>query len=677
MSFDRVAVTIEMAFGFGPGSSPAAGDWVDLSDWVDLDSSSPAIVATSGRDTVRAIRPGSLSLTLDNSTGRFNPRNPSGPYYGDLTNGTPVRVRVTHASTTTTRWSGFVDSGWPQQLTAQLPVVTVTAQDVLGVLAEGAAPATAFDAQVAAGVAPTHWWRPGEGGWVDKMTSITSRHTGGFESFSAGQTPFGPVVDGDAQTWGQTDADGYGVVVDPGSKIDLTSRQIISMWVQLPGPEDRQLHYLGSPAQLWLLTQCINAPGAPGDVMCLIVQIAATGALVFVDDRHTGAASPKANLWGSVAGSGSVDRAWLGADGTVHHVAVALNTAAQEPLLWIDGVPVDLMLGSSLSGARAATLTDLFIGQGNDPSAVPYQGVIDHVMVFEDFGSGAFAAPGANPTEDAFVAALYEAGRVAWAGDSLDERLDHVVTAMGLAADTGTFDPSGITTLQGYRAGDVAGLLQTVEDTEQGRIWVDRDGDLRFSKRTWAWDDTVSTTVQMTFSDDPTLLAGGAQEMAETGTVIVDDPLAVTNVAAVNSTYGRQQTAENTASVAAFGRRNAVQLSGLLHPTDKQSLAIAEWIVASQGTATPQVRQISFRVENNPTVLAPFARAVEPGWLVRVHKKAASGQDLDVTAHVIGVTHIWMFTGWMVTLTLDATRAGWSWFKWGTSTWGGSAAWSF
>ena len=132
-----------------------------------------------------------------------------------------------------------------------------------------------------------------------------------------------------------------------------------------------------------------------------MVQIAATGALVFVDDRHTGAASPKANLWGSVAGPGGVDRAWLGADGTVHHVAVALNTAAQEPLLWVDGVPVDLMLGSSLSGARAATLTDLFIGQGNDPSAVPYQGVIDHVMVFEDFGSGAFAAPGANPTEDA------------------------------------------------------------------------------------------------------------------------------------------------------------------------------------------------------------------------------------------------------------------------------------
>jgi hypothetical protein len=89
-----------------------------------------------------------------------------------------------------------------------------------------------------------------------------------------------------------------------------------------------------------------------------------------------------------------------------------------------------------------------------------------------------------------------------------------------------------------------------------------------------------------------------------------------------------------------------------------------------------QARQVSFRVEDNPTVLAPFAAQVEEGWLVRI-RKTTTAETLDLYAHVIGIEHQWSWTGWTVTLTLDATRTGFTFFRWGTSTWGGSAGWAF
>lgn len=66
------------------------GTWTDVTDWTYL------------RDRIRIVRgrqdqgarvdPGSCTLTLNNKLGRFSPRNPLGPYYGQLTRNTAVRV---------------------------------------------------------------------------------------------------------------------------------------------------------------------------------------------------------------------------------------------------------------------------------------------------------------------------------------------------------------------------------------------------------------------------------------------------------------------------------------------------------------------------------------------------------------------------------------------------------
>src|SRR6185369_11213579 len=50
--------------------------------------------------------------TLDNRDGRFSRRNPTGPYYGQLTFNTPIWMTVDPGSGPVTRFTGFVNE-WP------------------------------------------------------------------------------------------------------------------------------------------------------------------------------------------------------------------------------------------------------------------------------------------------------------------------------------------------------------------------------------------------------------------------------------------------------------------------------------------------------------------------------------------------------------------------------------
>lgn len=655
---ERVPVSIELAFGFGPGVVPAEDDWTDVTPYLDLTPSSTAITTTTGRDNVRAgITPGSLAAALENTSGAWNPRNPAGPFYGDLKNGTPVRVNVNVGDITSTIWSGFVDSGWPQDITSRYPVVPLTAQDVIGVAAEGATPTSAW-AALLAGLAPAHRWEPGDGGWIDTVTRLAAVHTARLTQRESGTT--GPAyIDGAEEPFGQAWPEGYAVVDAAAARLD-TSVDSITMLarIQLPTLAERLATTgLGeADAGVYLIHQNDRTADRPAFE-------------VYVGAQRLEVRAHTSTTYRSVS-TGPGDSAAQLLDGQPHTIVVHAPAGAGDPRAFVDGRELELA-GDVTPWLRTPDLGELRIGGpplGTALPALPYSGYIDPVVILRDYASADLAD---------LADTAHRAATGAWVGQRLDERLASIVGGMGLAAHLGDLDVSGIVTQQGYRQAGAVELMQTIEDTEQGRIGVDRSGRFRFSSRSWAWSDTVSTTPMITFSDDPALLnAGTAEEMLEGDTVVVDDPLDICNVAAVTSTNGRQQPAENAASVAQYGRRNAVQLSGLLHPTDRQSLAIAEWIVLSQGTPEPTARSVSFRVEDHVETLGPFAQGVEPGHLVRIRKLDAAG-TLDLSAHVIAVRHKFTFTGWTVTLTLDSTRAGWTFLKWGSSPWGGSAGWAF
>lgn len=649
-----VDVAVEFAFGVAPGVIPGSGDWVDVTDYVDLTSSSAGIRCASGRTNPRqGIRPGTLDFVLDNRDGRFNPRYTAGPYYGDLVNGVQVRVTTTYDEVTDVIWLGFVDSGWPQTITARYPTVTITAHDIPGLMAQGEAPTSAWDAYLGTYTpAPSHWWKPGPTGWIDAVTGLTMRHTGLLEQPGSGTDP---IIAGEPQPYGQTEATGYGICEHASARLDTGAEQTtILTRFQLATVAERTVSGLAEAVTIIDQAEVAGYSSFRVTVSTGSIEILAIDA-DGLRQAYTADPNPAVRLM----------------DGRPHTLLADVPAGSNFIDAWIDGRYVQMTYVFT-AGSYTLDPGDLFIGYAGPAvsSKRPYQGYIDPLIVWRDHG-------GTILELEELAVAAHNAATVAQAGLRLDERLSELVEAFGFGAHLGELDVSGIVTQQSYRKDAPLRLLQAIEDTEQGRVWVDRDGLLRFSARGWAWDDAVSNTVQVTFSDDPTMLDGGdAEEMLEGGTVILDDPLGIVNVATVTSENGREQTVEDPASIALYGRRNPLALTGLLHSTDAQSRAVAEWLLLSQADPTIQARQVSFRVEDNPTVLAPIAAAIEEGWLVRIVKETTA-ETLDMQAHVIGVAHDFRFTGWTVTLTLDATRTGYSFFEWGTSEWGGADGWAF
>lgn len=85
-----------MAFPTDPLSTKVelnlGGTWTDITAYV---KARDGIVISRGRsDESGGISPSGCRLALINRDGRFSPRNPSGPYYGQLSRNTPIRVSV-------------------------------------------------------------------------------------------------------------------------------------------------------------------------------------------------------------------------------------------------------------------------------------------------------------------------------------------------------------------------------------------------------------------------------------------------------------------------------------------------------------------------------------------------------------------------------------------------------
>ncbi len=89
------------------------GPLVDTPVWTDVIAYVRGMTINRGRGSVHSeFDAGSLTLVLDNTDGRFDPNNSSGPYNPNLKLGIPVRIQATHSVTTYDLFRGHVDV-WP------------------------------------------------------------------------------------------------------------------------------------------------------------------------------------------------------------------------------------------------------------------------------------------------------------------------------------------------------------------------------------------------------------------------------------------------------------------------------------------------------------------------------------------------------------------------------------
>ncbi|MFZ5863022.1 MAG: hypothetical protein ACOYXR_09310 [Nitrospirota bacterium] len=146
---------------------------------------------------------------------------------------------------------------------------------------------------------------------------------------------------------------------------------------------------------------------------------------------------------------------------------------------------------------------------------------------------------------------------------------------------------SGDTTLgpATFKPGDSAlEYLRLIEATEDGRLFTQPDGKLRFHNRYWRYLNTLAVNSQFTFTDADTT-KGYAEFQLD-----LDDELLV-NVARFTRRDGTEQVATNTTSKNTYGEAEKQQ-GDLLLRTDNEVRSLAQWTVATQGTPLPRVPKI-------------------------------------------------------------------------------------
>lgn len=102
---DPIGLAVELNLG--------ALGWVDVSPYALYRDSSAFITISRGRpNETSSITPQTATFQLNNSDGRFSPRNPNGPYYGNIGRNTQVRISRMQNGVRRYRFCGEVVS-WP------------------------------------------------------------------------------------------------------------------------------------------------------------------------------------------------------------------------------------------------------------------------------------------------------------------------------------------------------------------------------------------------------------------------------------------------------------------------------------------------------------------------------------------------------------------------------------
>lgn len=495
---------VEIAFSDSPLTvSPT---WTNVTQWV-RDGS---VAITRGKQTeLETFGQSSCSFTLNNRDRRFDPDYGSSPY--DLTGRKQVRVSAVWSGTTYRLWRGVLES-FPQAYANGNvdAVVPVTAYDLLTFLAEERledaawvyATQTIYGSSLNYRLMSNGEWVPSSGGAsLYKRRGVTATGT---------QLALGPgtavVFDGNTA---------YSVNAPTVSPITSGGYEQFgfSCWVQTES--------VGASAANWAI---IMEQVATSGQSSIRIGIDSGGYLRVISNTATAMSTTTIN------------------DGAPHHIVVVHEDTGYF-VIYVDGQDAtdtstyyasDLVEsygyiswvggGSGLNPSDTrlvGTVQDVWTWAGSNPSNFPSA---DEVLTLYQLASGSYVESTADRADRILDLAGVPAGLV-----------DLTTREVGEVAEINTFDQSPLA------------LLQTVADSEQGRLFCAADGRITLQDRYW-WTSGGATT-QATFSDD-----GGDIRFAN---VTADRPLReVQNDITVTGSAGVRARAEDATSQTDYGRRS-------------------------------------------------------------------------------------------------------------------------
>lgn len=531
-----INVKVEIAFATQPYA--VTPTWTDITTKVAWDKA--AISITRGRsDELTSITASQLSLTLDNSDGRFTAGYTSGANYPNVKLGKRIRISVNPGSGFLEIFDGFVDS-WPVYWgpAALLAYAPITASDRLKKLGRQISPDTLL-AQYIAADGPSDWWPfdDAEGATVPRnragTSALVANITGSLTPISVtfGQTGLPYEGTTAAQTVG-----GIFTTTHVGSTLDCTVGWTVEGFFNLPpgvsfGNDNVILLESTDGTQFIDLT--LGGGGLPSNIFVLGGSINVT-----VNDPNS------TNL----------------VDGNWHHLAATLSGTTLS--LYIDGALSATGSTGAISGTKVMGIFE--VAQG--------------VLETENVSNVALYQSALSATQ---IANHAKAGLTGFSGETSLQRATRLGSLVGIVPSivvTGTAGTVNMAPLTGVNNVDFLTLLQAVADTEAGLLFTQRTGEVRLRPRR----DIQNPATKWTIAAGHYL----------TDLQPLTDDFEIVNDAIGDRPGGNTQHLTDTTSAHSVAEQGVYSVSKtLLTNDDNEVLSWAQWQIASPafGPRWPQV----------------------------------------------------------------------------------------
>ncbi len=586
---------------------------------------------TRGRQSeLEQPEPGQLVLRLANTDRRFDPFHTTGPYYPYVEPNKPISVVANFSGVDYPLFFGYVDS-WPQTWPGKTDAeVVLTATDAFKLWAEDEL-LSPYEIEVLAD-APRAWWRLGEQSGTEMIDSSGNGHDGVYEGGATFNTRTG-LVEGDEDNSIAFDGTSMrGRVTSAAARVTALPLAVEFWWSGATTAV--------SPSQV-----IRQGSGVSGDGWVVsVVDSGASEINVFGAAKFTDLTSRR------------VDD--INATVTPKHI-VYKRTATPAHQIYVNGVEVSTAGPAVVADALADTwVMGSPLGGTNEYLA----GTLDDVAVY------------ATDLTAARILAHYQAGAAPWDGDTTGGRITRVLDAIGWPAglrslDVGDSTLGPATNMQGQT---VLGYLQKIAESENGNLYINGSGALRFRERTAMLTATIHTDSQATFADD-----GLSRDYTDLVLAPSDDH--IRNVVTMQRAGSTPRTVTDQGSKTRYGRR-PFSRTGLLNDSDNDILAAAQWVAGHYAYPLQRARSLVIEPQAGHTAslvvlmwLSVLAFDLEYRVTVK-RNPPGGGATIEHEAHIEHITHHCVMDGgprWTTTWELSPADTQDYWIL-GTSTLGES-----
>ena len=510
------------------------GPYVASPVWTDITSYVYSADVSRGRADDYSQFIGTAQVVLNNNSRLFDPFYTSGTYYGKLLPRRQIKIEGVSNSVTYAVFRGFVDgfpAAWDQA--GKFATTTLSCFDGLSLLSQELLPDYVYDYTKA--LSPTNYWRcnDGEASTIitDLVGKLSASPSGTSANYRIGQSATSALA-----TNIVTSQDIYKGTDT--SFVSTSQNFTVSGWLTALDTNG-QINLVGS-------TQAAYNP-------TFIIQIAS---------NQIGAYYQTTAITQSYALSTS---AIYSANGVPVFFTATFTSATKVMRLYING---KLQTGSTFTSASGAFLMPLIEfqlrGAGSQEIAL-YNSVFSDAQVL-----ALYNVNNNNVSETSAARMTRLLGYTSW-----DASLQSV-TASPVATVGALSTPNS----------NLVAEMQTVNNSEDGDLFVTRAGVIKFTDRNYVYTNTSSNTSQATFASGSIPFQPSVQ--------INYDAAAIRNDITVTFTGGGQTSTTNATSVTAYGT-NAMN-TGTQLSTQAQAVTLAAYQATVNGQLLTNISPVSVGV---------------------------------------------------------------------------------